>query len=134
MAIKNELLLTLMERIDRSSDASALRDVIVIWLALLGKFSPLIGPTSVQVLFVRSLDVNRADFPWLPAISPGVGDGQHFSAFESVLKTQPSEQVIGVTHALLGSFIDSLFTLIGQTLTAKFVCSAVGNKRDQKSR
>jgi hypothetical protein len=132
MAIKNELLLTLMERVNHSSDASALRDVLVIWLALLGKFSPLIGPTSVHVLFVRCLDVNRPDFPWLPAISPGVGDDQQSSAFEAVLKAQPSEQVIRVTRALLGSFIDSLFSLIGQTLTAKFVRSAVGSKRDQK--
>jgi hypothetical protein len=132
MASKNELLLTLMERVDDSSEATALRDVIVIWLALLGKFSPLIGPSSVHVLFVRSLEVNRTAFPWLPAVPANRADDLHFSAFEAILKTQPSDEVIRATQALLGTYIDSLFMLIGKSLTAKFVFSAVGGERDQK--
>lgn len=131
MALKNELLLTLMERVDNSSQATALRDVVAIWLALLGKFSPLIGPASVQVLFMRSLDVNRAAFPWLPVMSPNKAGDLHFSEFEASLKIQPADEMIRATHALLGTYLDSLFTLIGKTLTAKFVSSAVGDKHDQ---
>jgi hypothetical protein len=132
MASKNELLRTLMEQVDDSADGTAQRDVIVVWLALLGKFSPLIGPGSVNLLFMRSVDVNRAAFAWLPPIAPNGAGGAHFSAFETVLKTQPSDEVIRATRALLGTFIESLFTLIGPALTAKFVGSAVGDKRDQK--
>ena len=132
MDLKNELLLTLMARVDHSSEAAALRDIIIVWLALLGKFAPLIGPGSVQILFRRTLDVNRAAFPWLPAISANGAGDEHFGAFETILKTQPSDEMIRATRALLDTFIDSLFSLIGATLTAKFVCSAVGDKRDQK--
>ncbi len=131
MALKSELLRTLMEQVDDSADGTAQRDVIAVWLALLGKFSPLIGPASVNVLFMRSVDVNRAAFAWLPPIAPN-GAGDQFSAFETVLKTQPPDEVIRATRALLGTFIDSLFTLIGPALTAKFVGSAAGDKRDSK--
>ena len=131
MASRSELLRTLMAQVDDSAEGSAQRDVIVVWLALLGKFSPLIGPASVNVLFMRSVDVNRVDFPWLPSIAPN-GAGEHFSAFETVLNSQPSDEVIRASSALLGTFIDSLFTLIGPALTAKFVGSAVGDKRDPK--
>jgi hypothetical protein len=132
MALRNELLLMLMERVDDSSDATAIRDVMAIWLALLGKFSPLIGPASVHVLFMRGLDINRPTFPWLPAFAPGSAGDQYFSAFEASLTMQPSGAVLGATRALLGTYIDSLFTLIGPTLTAKFVCAAVGDQRPKQ--
>jgi hypothetical protein len=131
MASKNELLLRLMERVDSSSEATALRDATVLWMALLGKFSPLIGPSSVHVLFVRSIDLNRADFPWLPPIPPTTVGAMQFSAFEAVLKTRRADEVVAATRALLGTYIESLFTLIGASLTAQFVSSAVGGKRDQ---
>lgn len=133
MALRNELLLTLMKRVDDNSDATAMRDVMAVWLVLLGKFSPLIGPSSVHLLFMRGLDINRPTFPWLPAFAPGSAGDHYFSAFEASIKMQPSGEVVRATQALLGTYIDSLFTLIGPTLTAKFVCSAVGTS-DQKSR
>lgn len=132
MGLKNELLGRLMERVDASSEASALRDVSVIWMAVLGKFSPLIGPSSVYMLFMRSIDVNRAAFPWLPAIPPNNVGTVHFTAFEAALKTRPADDVVNATRALLGTYIDSLFTLIGTTLTAQFVGAAVSDKREQK--
>lgn len=132
MASKNELLLTLMERVDTSSEAAALRDVGVVWMALLGKFSPLLGPASVHVLFIRSIDLNRAAFPWLPPIPPSSVGALHFSAFEAVLKTRPADDVVNATRAMLETYLDLLVTLIGSKLTAQFVDSAVGARRDQK--
>lgn len=131
MALKNELLRRLMERVDTSSEVSALRDVSTVWMAVLGKFSPLIGPSSVYVLFMRSIEVNRATFPWLPAIPPNNVGTMHFTAFEAALKTRPADDVVNATRALLGTYIDSLFALIGATLTAQFVNAAVIDKREQ---
>jgi hypothetical protein len=128
MVISTELLRSLMARVDDSSDATAQRDAIVIWLALHGAFSPLLGRASVQVLFMRSLNLNRTTFLWLPSSSRnGVGD--LFCAFETALRKQPAEEVVRATHALLRSFVHALSTLIGQTLTEKCVCSAIGNER-----
>ena len=134
MALKNELLLALLEKVDASSPSTVHNDVVAVWHRVLGKFSPLIGPSSVAVLFMRCLDANRAAFPWLPPI-PAEGAGEMpFTAFEAVLKTRPSDEVIRVTHALLGSYIDLLFTLIGKQLTAHFVGAAVGANGDKKNR
>lgn len=121
-----------MARVDGSSDAAALRDASIVWMAVLGKFSPLIGPSSVYVLFMRSIDVNRVAFPWLPAISPNNVGAMHFTAFEAALQTRPADDVVNATRALLDTYIDSLFTLIGSTLTAQFVSAAISDKREQK--
>jgi hypothetical protein len=109
-----------------------LTDVTVIWLKVLGRFSPLIGPSSVNVLFARSLDANRAAFPWLPRIDQKNAADTAFSAFEAILKNQSSDEVVTATQALLGTYIDSLCTLIGRTLTEQFVSSAFRDDGDQK--
>jgi hypothetical protein len=132
MALKDELLLGLMKRVDTSSEVTVLADVILIWHAVLGRFSPLIGPSSVQVLFMRSLAANRAAFPWLPRHNQHHAAATPFSAFEAMLKTQPPDEVIRSTQALLGTYIDSLFTLIGRTLTAQFLGSAFRDVDDEK--
>lgn len=132
MALKDELLLALLEKVDTSSQNTLLNDVVAVWHRLLGKFSPLIGPSSVAVLFVRCLDANRAAFPWLPRTPANGAAEMQFTAFEALLKTRPSDEVIRVTHALLGSYIDLLFTLIGTPLTAHFVGAAVGVNGDKK--
>lgn len=123
MALRNELVQTLMERVDTRSEDTVRTGVIVLWHRLMGKFSPLIGPSSVQVLFMRSLDANRTLFPWLPSVRGDDSEAGLFSTFEAVLMTQSSDEVLKATRALLGSFVDALFTLIGTTLTGQFVCS-----------
>lgn len=132
MALKNELLLLMMARLDTSSEGTFHADVVVVWHALLGKFSPLIGPASVSILFLRSMDANRAAFPWLPPSHQGTVETP-FSAFEATLEAQPRDQAIRATRAMLGTYIDSLFTLIGITLTSQFVCSAFRRDGDQKN-
>ncbi|MET0859061.1 MAG: hypothetical protein ABWY27_20105 [Telluria sp.] len=132
MALKNEILLTLIERVDTSAQATVLADVAVIWQKVLGRFSPLIGPSSVNVLFARSLDANRAAFPWLPPSDQNNAAEMPFSAFEAVLKIQSPDEVIRATQALLGTYIDSLYTLIGRTLTEQFVGSAFRDDGDKK--
>ena len=132
MALKNELLLLMMERLNTSSEGTFRTDVIVVWHAVLGKFSPLIGPTSVSILFLRSLDANRAAFPWLPPSRQG-GVETPFSAFEAILEAQSCDEAVRATRAMLGTYIDSLFTLIGITLTSQFVCSAFRRDGDQKN-
>jgi len=124
MSLSDELVQTLMDRVDTRSDAALRTGVAQVWHRLMGKFSPLIGPSSVQLLFMRSLDANRPLFPWLPSIYEDHPDAVLFSAFQSTLAGQPSDEVIKCTRALLGTYIDSLFTLIGTTLTMQFVCSA----------
>jgi hypothetical protein len=122
-----------MKTVDTSSEEAVLADVLVLWHAVLGRFSPLIGPSSVQVLFMRSLAANRAAFPWLPRNNEHHAAATPFSAFEAILKTQPPDEVLRSTQALLGSYIDSLFTLIGRTLTAQFLHSVFRDVDDEKN-
>lgn len=124
MTLRNELVQTLMETVNARSDLSVRADTAEIWHRLLGKFSPLIGVSSVYVLFCRSLEANRAAFPWLPAIHGDDPDAMLFTSFEAVVSSQASDEIIRATRALLSTYIDLLFGLIGTTLTMQFVCSA----------
>lgn len=133
MALKDELLQTLMKRVDTGSETTVPADAVAVWHAVLGRFSPLLGPSSVQVLFMRSLAANRAAFPWLPRMNLSKAGETPFSAYEAVLKTQPPGEVIRSTEALLGTFIDSLFTLIGRTLAAQFLGTAFRDLGDENN-
>jgi hypothetical protein len=124
MVSKDELLRMIMKRVDTSSTAVLLTDVIIVWQTLARKFSPLLGPASVHALFMRGLDRNRADFPWLPPVYPDDDADTVFGAFEATLRTRTGDEVTRVTQALLCTYLDALFSLIGVTLTVQFVRAA----------
>jgi hypothetical protein len=125
MTLKTELVQTLMETVDRDSLNTMRADTIRVWRILFDKFSPLVGQLTVYVLFMRSLDANRASFPWLPPVDKHDLADMSFDKFESLLASQPDEEVLTATRALLGTYIETLLNLIGITLTGKFVYSAV---------
>lgn len=134
MTLTDELLQTLMDGIDTHSDATVRRDVLVLWQLVLDRFTPLIGLSSVYVLFLRCIEKNAAAFPWLPVSDKADLVDKSFSSFEALLETQEAGEAIRVTRALLGSYIDLLFALIGTTLTVKFICSvaALVPKKDRR--
>jgi hypothetical protein len=124
MPLDNELLSSIMGKMNAGTDATAAVDAIAIWSALARKFGPLIGPGSVSLLLARSLELHKAAFPWLPPASrPGVAQPP-FAALQAALEGQPASEVITATGALLNTYSDLLSTLIGARLTAQFLRSA----------
>lgn len=98
-------------------------DVIMVWRALFGKFSPLIGPLSTELLFARALATHESAFPWLPQAAPGAGRSI-LADFEHSLHGRAPDEIVAVNRALLLSYTTGLSTLIGDRLTTRFLQAA----------
>lgn len=123
MPLNTELLSAIMAKMNAGTGVAVAADAIAIWQRLARKFGPLLGPGSVSVLFVRSLESNKAAFPWLPPGSePGVAEPP-FSALLVVLEERQPPEIIAATGALLDTYIDLLSTLIGAHLAFHFLRS-----------
>jgi hypothetical protein len=123
MSIKNDLLSAIMRGMDAGRGLATAGGSLAVWNRIARKFSPLLGPASASLLFTRSLDKNRAAFPWLPAADPS-GEDVSFHALETILKERSPEEIVASTRALLDTYIDMLTTLIGARLTNQFLRSA----------
>lgn len=130
MFLRDELVQVLMEMGGDGPGPVTDITAIAIWQRLMAQCARLLGPRWIDALFVRSLDANRAAFPWLPAPQPRQSGRALFQMFASRLSGQPRQEVDRATRALLGTYIDLLFTTIGTTLTAQAICSiAAGHAR-----
>lgn len=112
MPIPTELFATIMERITPDNAAA---DSLQVWQALFDKFTPLLGPLSVELLFGRALTLNRTVFPWLPQGGADASQTE-FAAFGQLLGDLSREDVIAVNRALLASYTTVLAGLIGMRL------------------
>lgn len=126
--MRDELVQILMEKIETEREFVDSASVIVMWERIFAKFSRLLSPNMVEVLFTRSLAANRGAFEWLPAAGPGSACVDLFGELEKSLSARPVTEVEVVTRALLGSFIDFLYALIGTALTAQTICSLASKK------
>lgn len=123
MSIKNDLLAAIMKGMDVDRGRATVDGSLAIWNKITRKFSPLLGPNSADLLFTRSLEQNRAAFPWLPSADM-MGADISFDAFETSLLERAPEEIVASTRALLDSYIDMLTALIGARLTNQFLRSA----------
>lgn len=108
-------------------------DAIVIWRTLLGKFGPLIGPLSAELLFVRSLAAHASAFPWLPQPSPGTLRPL-LADFERSLDSRTPDEILAVNRLLLASYLAVLGELIGPGLVARFLHTAFPHEESGENR
>lgn len=123
MPIPTELFATIMERLHAQSASDAAAEATRLWHALFDKFSPLIGPLSAQLLFMRSLATHEPVFPWLPKVAP-TSVQTAFPEFERSLDGRSTEEIIAANHALLSTYTTVLSELIGARLAANFLHAA----------
>jgi hypothetical protein len=123
MSTSNDLLSAIMKGMDVDRGWATADRALAIWNRITRKFGPLLGPGSADLLFARSLDENRARFPWLPIPDPG-GVDPSYDGLETSLAQRPPEEIFASTRALLESYIELLTTLIGARLTNQFLRSA----------
>ncbi|MDB5749433.1 MAG: hypothetical protein JWP72_4281 [Massilia sp.] len=110
----------MMGRLASDSAAESAAEAIRLWQTLFRKFSPLIGPLSAELLFVRSIAAHEAAFPWLPRLGPGA-TRTAYAEFERSLNDRTSEDIVAANHALLLTYITVLADLIGLRLATKFL-------------
>lgn len=138
MTIKDELLLSLMEPLAADGGPALPDDVTLIWLKIVRKFTPLIGPSSVLSMLERSLDGQTTAFPWLPALNTPMQPDSVIEALRTSMTTRESGDMLAAHRAILDSFIDLIATLIGTRLTIQFLraafpADAAGSNPDEKS-
>lgn len=121
MIIKDELLLSLMEPLASDGEMPSPDDIVLIWLKIVRKFTPLIGATSVLLMLERSLDTHVRNFPWLPALTLPMQPDDAIKFLRTSMSAHPGEDILGAHRAILHSFIDLITTLIGTRLTLQFL-------------
>lgn len=121
----------MMGRLAADNAAGSAAEAIRLWQTLFRKFSPLIGPLSAELLFVRSLAAQDAAFPWLPRVRPGA-TRTAFADFERSLDNRTAEEIIAANHALLLTYVTVLADLIGMRLAVKFLGTAFADDDTSK--
>ena len=119
-------------RLAADNAAQSAAEAIRLWQTLFSKFSPLIGPLSAELLFVRSVTTQEAAFPWLPHIAPGA-TRTAFAEFERSLEGRTSEEIVAANQALLLTFVTVLADLIGLRLATKFLGTAFADDETNKN-
>ena len=100
---------------------------ISLWTRLAAELVLLIGDGGFAPLYVRSVQLSAASFPWLRPIGEVTplanGDGR-FSGLKRGLDGQGYDEASQASAVLLNTFIDMLARLIGETLTIGILRSA----------
>ena len=126
MSLRDELVQVLLERSEVGQSQSF--GIIETWHEYMAKFSLLLNPPLVIVMFLRSADKHRTDFPWLPVLHRNHSCSEILKLLEESFSGQSPFQIDCATRALLSTHIDMLFEMIGETLTVKFVCSVAAQR------
>ena len=124
MTIQDELLLPLMRHLGSGDNAALADNIALSWLKILRKFAPLIGSSSVLLMFERSLESNQATFGWLPPLSLSVQPDAAIERLRASMAERPVADVLAAHRAILTTFIDLMTTLIGARLTVQFLRAA----------
>jgi hypothetical protein len=125
MTGKDELLLALMEQVASGGDTALVDQVVRSWQNIARRFSPLIGASSVLLLFERSIESNRAHFAWLPVLPFPAQPETAFDHLHAGMAGLPHATVLTAHRALLATFIDLMTALIGARLTIQFLRAAL---------
>ncbi len=129
--MQKELVQILIEMAEISPDAIVGYEHLLIWNKLLSELSLLLGPHTAYAIFVRSLELNRREFAWLPDFYKLTSEKEIFSAFEEKFLAQ-SSGVDVITRTLLGTYIDLLYSIIGSTLTITIICRIASKRIPRK--
>lgn len=120
MPIPTELFTTIMAHMTPASTTDTAAATVRVWHVLFHKFSPLLGPLSADLLFVRSLVAHETAFPWLPRIAACEAKTA-FREFERSLEHRAPEEIAAANHALLSTYTAVLSDLIGDGLATRFL-------------
>lgn len=112
----------LIFRAGKHPNASVVAEATLnIWQQMATRLTPVIGKRGVEVLFSRSLHLTSNTFPWL-AIAGNHGDNAALIAnLKAHLANNGTNDAIEASSALLVTFTELLSTLIGASLTERFL-------------
>lgn len=120
MPIPTDLLATISAAFEAGTPDAA----IAVWRRLRNKLDPLLGSLSSSLLFVRSVEAHRTQFPWLPQPVISSASETVFDEFARCLDGIAPEQLVRANRALLETYTEALCELIGVQLSTRFLRSA----------
>ena len=100
---------------------------ISLWTRLAAELVLLIGDGGFVPLYVRSVQLSAASFPWLQPVSGEAllaSNDTRFAGLKRSFDAQDADQASQASAFLLNTFIDMLARLIGETLTIGILRSA----------
>lgn len=94
--------------------------------ALVSELDPLIGNRGVSALYRRSLQLVRADFPWLCPVDASETTSTPGADLRANLDRRSADEAGAASLALLTTLTNLLATLIGEPLTHRILLAAWG--------
>jgi hypothetical protein len=121
MTVNDELVPALMRHVTARGGAVLADDIALSWLKIVRKFAPLIGASSVVLMFGRSIENNVATFGWLAVLASPMQADTAIERLRASLAARPAADALAAHRAILTTFIDLMTTLIGTRLTVQFL-------------
>lgn len=118
---RRRILQRILAQNEKSDSPDTAQAVVQQWQTLADKFDPLLGPDGVRLIYVRSLELNKAHFPWLPA---AFSSAPPFDNLRRCFEGRPASDITAVNAALLLTFSNLLTALIGERLTTQLLQAA----------
>ena len=100
---------------------------IDLWEQMATQIISIVGEGGFNSLYMRSVFLARARFPWLTVAVPSPQRDHLFAQLKTSLAGQTPEQASAANSLLLITFTDILASLIGEVLTTSILGSAWGN-------
>lgn len=133
-----EMAACLARRLSEHPEPREIADgVVAIFEEIEAALSPIIGVLGVDALYRRSLQLARAEHPWLLAAKDGSPLTLQLVVLRTALSQQPSAAATVAGSKILQTFHDLLATLVGGPLTERLLHSltvhASGRQPSQES-
>ena len=114
--------ITLARRAGEVPDASTVAAATLnIWQLVDAKLVPVIGTTGVEVLFIRSLHLTSAAFPWLAIAETQRESAALLTSVKTRLAEHETHTATEAAYTLLVTFTELLSTMIGESLTERLL-------------
>lgn len=98
-----------------------------LWEQLETKLISLIGENGFQSLYVRSVHLTRATYPWIVEGNPAQPSENRFAGLKNSLAGHEREVASAASILLLTTLVDIISLLIGDPLITRILCSAWDN-------
>lgn len=121
MPLKARLVSDITHALRAAPASMAAHEAILIWQQLARKFVPLLGPSSVELIVGRTIEIHQPSFPWLGAFSTPAMSTPPYDGLRAALERAAAEEVLAATTAMLSTYISQLNTLIGGRLAEQFL-------------
>ncbi len=120
-----------IQRLVMPQPGVSVADVSVsLWVRLAAELVLLIGDGGFVPLYIRSVQLSAASFPWLRPLSevaPLAGGDSRFAGLKTSIDGQDAGEASQASAVLLNTFVDMLARLIGEPLTIGILRSAWTN-------